>query len=384
MADADSRHEVEVVQPGDGSRVAKVSSKGKDPKHHDWLQDHENRLEELEQSDLEERMTAEWSKLTGQGSKATRVGTYDGERDDKALDNFFWDVEEYLSCVPKTSDEAQVKDIATYVTGSAKLWWWMHQADERAGKTVKSIKSWADLKAALHDQFRPGKSDWIIRSRFDELKHTGTIREYVKAFQVLDLECTKLSDFEKLFLFTKGLQPWAKDELRRQKVQTLAKVITIADGLLDYKGDAAKGFGGARGDYKKIFRRKDRKGGGAPSEQNSEHKNKKARKPNREGNSKKKDHAQPEKKKEWDPGCFICGKDDHWARSCPDQSRINALLFEEKKLPAMSTLQLVNVVKHPTEVADKHELCFVETFLGGKKVLDMVDSGATHNYISAS
>ncbi|XP_059067817.1 uncharacterized protein LOC131858554 [Cryptomeria japonica] len=203
-------------------------------------------------------------------------------------------------------------------------------------------------------------------------------------FQVLDLECTKLRDFEKLFLFTKGLQPWAKDELRRQKVQTLAEAITVADGLLDYKGDATKGFGGARGDYRKNFRRKDRKGGGAPSEQNSEHKNKKAKKPNGEGNSRKKDHAQPEKKKERDPGCFICGKDDHLARSCLDRSRINALLFEEKKLPAMSTLQLVNAVKHPTKVADKHELCFVETFLGGKKVLAMVDSGATHNYISAS
>lgn len=49
----------------------------------------------------------------------------------------------------------------------------------------------------------------------------------------------------------------------------------------------------------------------------------------------------------------------------------------------MSTLQLLNAVKHSTEVADKHELCFVETFFGGKKVLAMVDSGATHNYISA-
>lgn len=408
MADTDSQHEVEVVQPE--SKAAKVSSKGKDPKHRDWLQDHENRLEDLEQSDLEERMTAEWSKLAEQieslreeirflkegqqifhsllqggthGSKATRVGTYDGERDDKALDNFFWDVEEYLSCAPKTSDEAQVKDIATYLTGSAKLWWRTHQADERAGKTVKPIKSWADLKAALHDQFRPGNSDWIIRSRFDELKHTGTIREYVKAFQVLDLECTKLSDFEKLFLFTKGLQPWAKDELRRQKVQTLAEAITVADGLLDYKGDAARGFGGARTDYKKNFRRKEKKGGGPPSDPNGEPRKKKPKKSNGEGNPKKKDHTQTEKKKDRDPGCFICGKDDHWARSCPDRSRINALLFEEKKLPAMSTLQLLNAVQHSTEVADKHELCFVETFFGNKKVLAMVDSGATHNYISA-
>lgn len=64
MADADSQHEVEVAQLGDGSRVARVSSKAKDPKRRDWLQDHEIRLEALEQSDLEERMTAEWLKPT--------------------------------------------------------------------------------------------------------------------------------------------------------------------------------------------------------------------------------------------------------------------------------------------------------------------------------
>lgn len=113
----------------------------------------------------------------------------------------------------------------------------------------------------------------------------------MKSFQVLDLECTKLSDFKKLFLFTKGLQPWAKDELRRQKVQTLAEVITIVDGLLDNKGDATRGFGGARTDYKKNFRRKEKKGGGPASDQNGEHKNKKGKKSNGEGNPRKKDHT---------------------------------------------------------------------------------------------
>lgn len=127
---------------------------------------------------------------------------------------------------------------------------------------------------------------------------------------MLDLECSKLNDFEKLFLFTKGLQPWAKDELRWQKVQTLAKAITIVDGLLDYKGDMAKGFGGARTkNYKKQFCRKDRKMD-APASQDGDKKSKKLKKFHEGNNSKKRDQG-PEKKKEHELSCFICGREDH-------------------------------------------------------------------------
>ncbi|XP_059070957.1 uncharacterized protein LOC131861807 [Cryptomeria japonica] len=306
MGDADSQFEMETSIPQEGGRAAKAS-------------------------------------------KVTRIGSYDGDHDDKALDNFFWDVEEYLSCVPKLSDEAQVKEIVTHLTGSAKLWWRTHQADERAGKT-----------------------------------HTSTIHKYVKAFQVLDLECSKLNDFEKLFLFTKGFQPWAKDELRWQKVQTLAKAITIADELLDYKGDVAKGFVGAQTEnYKKQFRRKDKKTD-APASQDGDKKSKKPKKFHEGNNSKKRDQG-PEKKKEREPGCFVCGREDHWARNCPERARISALLTKEKKMPGMSTLQLLNSLHNSIDqhIADKHKLCYVQAHFGPKRVLAMIDSGATHNYILA-
>ena len=43
-----------------------------------------------------------------------------------------------------------------------------------------------------------------------------------KGIPILDLECSKLNDFEKIYLFMKNLQPWATDKLRRQTVETLA------------------------------------------------------------------------------------------------------------------------------------------------------------------
>lgn len=59
MGDADSQFEMETLVPQEGGQAAKAASKMKDPKHRDWLQDHENLLEALDHSDLES-----WAKLT--------------------------------------------------------------------------------------------------------------------------------------------------------------------------------------------------------------------------------------------------------------------------------------------------------------------------------
>lgn len=45
----------------------------------------------------------------------------DGKRDDKALDNFFWDMEEMFSNMLGLSDEAQLKKAVALLTGGAKL-----------------------------------------------------------------------------------------------------------------------------------------------------------------------------------------------------------------------------------------------------------------------
>lgn len=61
MGNADSQFEMETSVPQEGGQATKAASKMKDPKHRDWLQDHENRLQALEQSDLEERLEDRWS-----------------------------------------------------------------------------------------------------------------------------------------------------------------------------------------------------------------------------------------------------------------------------------------------------------------------------------
>ncbi|GKC17138.1 hypothetical protein Tco_1013920 [Tanacetum coccineum] len=85
----------------------------------------------------------------------------------------------------------------------------------------------------VFDLLLPFSSENEDKSRLRKLKHSGTIREYVKAFTTLVLEIPDLSDQDFLFYFLDGLQGWAKTKLERQGVQDLATAIPHAEALID-------------------------------------------------------------------------------------------------------------------------------------------------------
>ncbi|KAH9293526.1 hypothetical protein KI387_041270 [Taxus chinensis] len=176
------------------------------------------------------------------GSKLPKVKepeSYDGARDDQLLENFFWDVGEYLAGLGGLSDAQEVRAAARYLTGTAKVWWRTLANDIAAGRSTKKVDSWEDLKKALRDQFRPGNAAWLARIKLSQLKQTGKMRDYIKSFQSLMLEIHDMSEADKLFQFTNGLQPWAKVELRRHDVSEVSEAIVVADRLLDFREETS-------------------------------------------------------------------------------------------------------------------------------------------------
>ena len=61
------------------------------------------------------------------------------------------------------------------------------------------------------------------------LKHTGSIREYVKEFSTLMLKIPNMCEEEILFNFMDNLQSWVEQELRRRGVQDLTTTMAVAD-----------------------------------------------------------------------------------------------------------------------------------------------------------
>ena len=102
------------------------------------------------------------------------------------------------------------------------------------GTERPKVETWEVLKKEPKQQFWPLNAAWVSREKLKHLKHTGTMREYVKAFTSCLLDIRDMAEADKLFNFVSGLKPWAQAELRRQNANDLLAAIIAADGLVDY------------------------------------------------------------------------------------------------------------------------------------------------------
>jgi len=104
-------------------------------------------------------------------------------------------------------------------------------ADSRRPKVL----SWEALRKELNDQFLPCNTAWVARDYLKKLKHTTSVREYVKQFSSLMLDIKDMSEADKLYNFMIGLQMWAQLELRRKGVRDLPTATAAADALVDFR-----------------------------------------------------------------------------------------------------------------------------------------------------
>ena len=253
-----------------------------------------------------------------------------------------------------------------------------------------TIKSWADFIKEIKKQFYPENAEREAKIRLRNLKHKGSIKDYIKEFTTLVLEIPDLSPKDSLIYFIDGLQPWAKTELERRNVQDLSTAIAVAEGLVDHIE--------RRSQKPTIVEANEEKGGGARPINNNQI----------QTHFRKDDNRTPTRvgKEHYNRGCFLCDG-PHNARDCPKKARLTALIRaddkpddqEEVRLGAMQ-LQLLNTLTrvegkplvmanqhNPTSVSgnsktDSQGLRLVNMEIKGHTVKALVDTGATHNFIT--
>nr|CAN72338.1 hypothetical protein VITISV_038599 [Vitis vinifera] len=164
---------------------------------------------------------------------------FSGKRDAKELDNFLWHMERYFEAITLTDEATKLRTATLYLTDTATLWWRQRFADMEKG--ICTIETWEDFKREIKRQFYPEDVAYLARKNMRRLKHTSSIRDYVKKFSSLMLEIPNMTEKELLFNFMDNLQGWAEQELRCRGVQDLATTMAIAESLTDYKrGDSSK------------------------------------------------------------------------------------------------------------------------------------------------
>ncbi|RVW78883.1 hypothetical protein CK203_043173 [Vitis vinifera] len=103
---------------------------------------------------------------------------FNGNRNTKELENFLWDIEQFFKAT-HVPDGEKVSITSMYLTGDAKLWWRARMEDD-AESGRPQITTWETLKKELKDQLLPTNTAWVAREALKRLRHTGSVREYVK------------------------------------------------------------------------------------------------------------------------------------------------------------------------------------------------------------
>ncbi|RVW50560.1 hypothetical protein VitviT2T_002213 [Vitis vinifera] len=258
---------------------------------------------------------------------------FSGKRDAKELDNFLWHMERYFEAIALTDEAAKVRTATLYLTDTATLWWRRRFADMEKG--ICTIETWEDFKKEIKRQFYPEDVAYLAKKNMRRLKHTGSIRDYVKEFSSLMLEIPNMTQEKLLFNFMDNLQGWAEQELRRRGVQDLATAMAIAESLTDYK----------RGDSSNDESLEDSHamGGGdeVPRDHNAPKKGSSKTSNVREGRDKA-------ERREFTPKikCFLCDG-LHWARDCPKRKALSAMIEEREQEDEahMGSMQLLGALQ---------------------------------------
>ncbi|CAL1372649.1 unnamed protein product [Linum trigynum] len=299
-----------------------------------------------------------------------RPKSFQGSRNARELENFLWSLEQYFEALGIRDENTKVKTAPLYLSDVAMLWWRRTQGDINKGACV--MESWDDFKREIKRQFYPENVEFEARSRLRRLAHEGEIRGYVKEFSELLLEIPDYTDKEAMFTFLDGLQPWAKLELQRRGVQSLAEAMAIAESLVEYHEPEERAeFGGNGGgrDYDRDTRRRGR------PDQGGSHKVEKPL------------------------TCFLCDG-PHRVRDCPRKHKLSAMKAvlaecsssEEEaeeaprvephvaKIGCMKRLSAIKRAEEPLQ-PEQHGQCFVEAKLNQRKTKALVDTGASCNLL---
>ena len=263
--------------------------------------------------------------------------TFTGKRDAKELDNYLWHMERYFEAIALTDEATKVRTATLYLTDNATLWWRRRFMEIEKG--LCTIDTWADFKREIKKQFYPEDMGYMARRKIKHLRHTRSIRDYVKEFSSLMLEAPDMNENELLFNFMDNLQGWAEQELRRRGVQDLATAMAVAESLMDFRrGDSSQ--------PKTSFKGSHAKGGGDKGYKSHNTKEGSSAASIKEGKSG--DRCRDFKPK---TNCFLCDG-PHWARECPKRKALNALIERETEQEGddahMGSMQLLNALKVKT------------------------------------
>ncbi|ESQ50931.1 hypothetical protein EUTSA_v10023044mg [Eutrema salsugineum] len=304
-----------------------------------------------------------------------RPARFNGVRDAQEVENFLWEMEQYFENLGLT-DEGDGYAVVEKATCGDSL-------RDRPDRHMEEFKR--DMKR----QFYPENVVYQAQKKLREFRQKDTIRDYVTEFTALLLQIPSTNKDDSVFYFIDGLQPWAKQELQRRGVHSVDEAIAAAESLSDFSiPDRPKSYGRQDG-YPARSGGEDRSSrpvtgvtsildqpvqGGVSA-----------------GRTTHRGRGHTQRKRFFTPkgGCHVC-KGPDLMKECPKLGSLSAIVKkhgseegEDNEPERLGSIQLLNALV--TKMGPKQSskgLMYVEAQINGKKSKAMVDTGASHNFVS--
>ncbi|KAL6269883.1 hypothetical protein ACE6H2_026794 [Prunus campanulata] len=271
-------------------------------------------------------------------------------------------------------DEPKISTATLFLTDNALMWWRRRSMEIDQG--TFTLETWDEFKKDIMLHFYPENAKYEAKEKLRWLKQTGSVKDYVATFINLLFEVPSMTDEDKLMYFMSGLQNWAKMELQRRHVQTLSEAIAAAESLVEFKRND-------QGDSK--F--KGKKGGSGSDGGDHEEGSKTGDKSDSHKSSGKKNDKCDKGKDKSKLACYLCDG-AHMMRDCPQKKALNAMNQEkeeeaerEARMGAIHRFNALQAKVAQPKVQAKGVM-FVDAMVDGKTTRCLVDTGASHNFMS--
>ena len=227
--------------------------------------------------------------------------------------------------VNQVPQDALITTAAFFLGGPAATWW---------GLLNPKPDAWEGFKAALIQRFTL-ETPFVLRSRWTGLRQTGGLQDYVDQTMTLVMKIPDASEGEKVQRFLEGLKPELRNKLMMEDLPNLNAAVNKAL-LLDQRIQPGLGPGKPEGPVGMEL-----------------------------GYSK----LTPEKARLLKEGrCFRCKEKGHVAINCPNRKNEKFYL---------------NVATLPSSVSAPGQFLTLSVKINGEReVSALVDSGASHNFMS--
>ncbi|GAU50456.1 hypothetical protein TSUD_373220 [Trifolium subterraneum] len=273
--------------------------------------------------------------------------------------------------------------------------------------------TWEALKEALLERYG-GHGDGDIYEQLTELKQTGTVEDYITEFEYLIAQIPRLPEKQFRGYFLHGLKSEIKGKVRSLATMgemsrtKLLQVTRAVEKEVNGVGGSSFNHGPKNGPYRMGNKRgsdwvmvKNKEGGANSSVRNGLNVDRQAQNDRRRGGPRDKgfthlsyNELMERKKKGL---CFKCGGPFHPTHQCPDkhlrvlvvddeceedgEAKVLAVEIEEGEDEEQGEISMLDLhhIAH-----ENHQTMKFQGTIKGVEVLILVDSGASHNFISQS